>query len=77
MVENVTQIKSWITINVNVSAKIKKKHHAYKKDYIWNSSTCTCERSKYSETNIDNSVIIFDEIIDVVPIEPRKTILIL
>ena len=24
MVENVTQIKSWITINVNVSAKIKK-----------------------------------------------------
>ena len=47
MVENVTQIKSGITINVDVSAKIKKIYHVYEKDYTWNPSTWTCKNGKY------------------------------
>ena len=44
MVENVTRIKSRIKINVDVSAKIKKKkHYVCKKDYIWNPATYTCK----------------------------------
>ena len=35
-VENVIQIKRGIIINVNVSAKSKKKHPVCRKDYIWN-----------------------------------------
>ena len=37
-VENVIQIKRGIIINLNVSAKIKKKHPVCGKDDIWNPS---------------------------------------
>ena len=36
MVESVIQIKSGLTINVNVSAK---KHNIYENDYIWYPAT--------------------------------------
>ena len=35
-----------MTVNVDVSAKIKKKHHVCEKYYIWNPGTCTCENVK-------------------------------
>ena len=43
MEENVTQIKSGIMINVNVSAK---KHHICVKDYIWSPASCSCKNGK-------------------------------
>ena len=43
MVENVIQIKTGITINIDVSAKIHKNNSCAKKKIIWNPSTCTCE----------------------------------
>ena len=44
MEENVIQIKSGITINVDVNVK---KHHIYEKEYIWNPATCSCKNGKY------------------------------
>ena len=41
MIENVIQIKRGITINVDVSVKIWKKHCVYEKDHIWNPATCS------------------------------------
>ena len=43
--------------------KKSKKHCAWKKDYIWNLTTCSCENGKYLASIIDNSVIMCDEII--------------
>ena len=34
-----------------------KKHHVYKKYYICNTTTCSCENGKYSASTIDDSVI--------------------
>ena len=47
MVENVTQIKRGIKINVGTSVKIKKKHRVYEKDYIWNHATFSYKNVKY------------------------------
>ena len=46
MVENVTQNKSGITINISVSAKIQKKKNLYEKDYSPNPTIYTCENGK-------------------------------
>ena len=46
MGENVIQIKSVITINVGASVKVQKKHRVFKKDYILNPATCSCENGK-------------------------------
>ena len=46
MEENVNQIKSGITINVDASAK-KPYMWICGKDYIWNSAKCSCESGKY------------------------------
>ena len=35
-----------MTVNVDVSAKIKKNIMRVKKYYIWNPGTCTCENVK-------------------------------
>ena len=58
MVENVIQIKSRITINVDVSVKIS----YMKKDYIWNPATCSCANDKYLASIFDHSVITCDNI---------------
>ena len=42
------------------------------KDYIWNPRTCTCENDKYLEIIIDESVIMWDELIGVIQSEPTK-----
>ena len=41
------------------------KYHICEKDYIWNVATCSCENGKDLSSIIDNSVITYDEIIDV------------
>ena len=62
MAESVIQIKSGITININVSAK---KLHTYEKDYICNPATCDCENGKYLASITDYSTMTCDEIIAV------------
>ena len=42
------------------------KEQVCKKDYTWNPATCTCEYVKYLGCFNDDSVITYDEIIDVV-----------
>ena len=37
-------------------------HHLYEKDYIWNTATCSCYKSKYAESINADSVITCDEI---------------
>ena len=41
-----------------------KEHHVYKKDYIWNPATYSCENGKYLASNIDKSVITCDKNIE-------------
>ena len=36
----------------------------FKKVYIWNPATCSCENGKYVESIIDDSVVTRDEIIE-------------
>ena len=42
-----------------------KKQHVFRKDYSWNPSTCICEISRYLKSIADDSVIVFDKIINV------------
>ena len=65
IVENATQIKSGITIDFKVSPKIRENIMCIKKCHICNTSTYTCESGKYLGSIIDDSVIMFDEIIEV------------
>ena len=41
-----------------------KKRHVCEKDYAWNPTTCYCENGKYLASNMDDSVIMFDEVIE-------------
>ena len=66
MVENATQIKSGITINVGASAKIQKNTMCPKKDYSQNPTTYTCEHGKQLGNIIDDLVITCDEVIDAI-----------
>ena len=69
MVESVIQIKKGIKINVDAGVKIKKKSCVPKKiifGYIWSSATCSCKNDKYLASDIEDSVITCDEIIDAV-----------
>ena len=61
MEENVIQINGGITIYVNVSVK---NVYACEKDYVWNPSTCNCVNGKYIASIIDDSAIMFDEVIE-------------
>ena len=48
-----------------------KKHLTCEENYIWNPAACSSKNGKYLASNIDNSVITCDEIIDV---EKKETI---
>lgn len=50
--------------------KFFKKYYSCEKDYIWNASTSTCEHSKYLENVIDDSVVMFGQIIEAIKIKP-------
>ena len=58
MVQNVSQIKSGITINVDASAE------CWCEKDVWNPATCICKNGKYLANIIDVSVITCDEIIN-------------
>ena len=53
---NIIQIKSRITINVDVSVK----HDIYEKDYIWNPAKYSFKYGKHLASVIDNSLITCD-----------------
>ena len=58
MVENVIQIKTGITTNVDASSK----KYICETNYIKKSTACSCKNGKYLASIIDNSVIPCDEI---------------
>ena len=55
MEENVIQIKSGISVNVD--ANVKKKHIC-EKCYIWNPASYSCENSKYLASIINSDLVI-------------------
>ena len=59
MKENVIQITSRIKCRREC-----KKYHICEKDYIRNPATCSCENGKYLASVIDDSNIMWDEVID-------------
>ena len=63
MVENIAQIKSGITINVNMTVRTWK-----------NPATCTCDSSEYLASITDNSGITCDQIIEETKTTPTKAI---
>ena len=69
MVENVTQTKSEISCECKNPRK-----HAWKKIYIWNPSTSTCENGKYLASITGDWVVICHEIIEVIKNVPTNTI---
>ena len=74
-VASVTQIKSIIMINVNVSANSQKNFTCakiYIYIYIWNTATCSFEKGKHSGSIIDDSVIMRDEIINAAKIVSKN-----
>ena len=74
-VASVTQIKSIIMINVNVSANSQKNFTCakiYIYIYIWNTATCSFEKGKHSGSIIDDSVIMRDEIINAAEIVSKN-----
>ena len=60
IVQHIIQIKNGIMKHVNDS----KIYCQFKKDYIWNPSTCICENDKYFKSIADTSVIVCNEIIN-------------
>ena len=45
-----------------------------KKNYLWNSATCSCKNDKYLGSTIGESLVICDEIIEETKTIPTKTI---
>ena len=43
-----------------------KKYRTHKKDLSWNTSACIYENSRYLKSIVDNSVIVCDEIMNVI-----------
>ena len=44
------------------------------KDYIWNSDACSCAKGKYVGGIIDDSLIMYDEIMDTTKSISTKTV---
>ena len=68
-----TSNQMWNNNKCQYEWKTPRKHHACKKYYSWNPSTCTSENGKYLENIADDSIITCDEIIYAVRSEARKT----
>ena len=73
MVENVTRIKSGITISVGVSVKILKEHNSCEQDYILNPATSSGENGKYVGSITEDSGNTSVEIIPTTKISLTKT----
>ena len=72
MIENITWIKSGITISASVTVKIQKNIVCAKKKLFLESAKCSCENGKYARS-IGNSVVIYDEIIEETRAIPTKS----
>ena len=56
--------QKWNRDKCQCESKNPKETNLCKKDYIWNSAPCSCENDKYLAGIIDDSVKVFDEIIE-------------
>ena len=56
-------------------SKNPKELRVCEKSYIWNLITCSCKNGKYLGSIIDNSVAIYDEVIDTTKAIPAKAVL--
>ena len=54
--------QKWNNNKYQCECKNLKEHNAFKKGYIWNSATCSCENVKYVGSLTDDSVIMCDQI---------------
>ena len=71
LVENVTQYKSGISVNVIANIR----ENECEKKHVWNPSTCTCKNDKYLGSIIADSKSTCDEIVEVTRTVPTKTVL--
>ena len=58
--ENITQCKSRITENVDVSVKVCSNQVYEKKNYAWNPTACAYKKDEYLGGIIDHSVVTCD-----------------
>ena len=58
--------QKWNNDRYLCKCKNLEQHHACKKEYIWNPSTCSCENGEYlgSSSSIDDSMIMCNEILN-------------
>ena len=70
-IENLIQIKSEKSKNVDKSAKIWE-NQVCEKDYIWNPHKCIYKKAKYLQSVIGDSVITCDEIIEITKTVPAN-----
>ena len=75
MLQNVIQIKSGITVHVDVSVKTRKNIMCAKKDSIWNPDACLWKNDKYLASLIDVLVITSDKVIETAKFVPTKAVL--
>ena len=55
--------QNWNNDKLRWECKNPKRHHAQKKDYNWNSVTCSFESGNYLASIIDDSVLTCDKIV--------------
>ena len=70
-IENLIQIKSEKSKNVDKSAKIWE-NQVCEKDYIWNPHKCIYKNAKYLQRVIGDSVITCDEVIEITKTVPAN-----
>ena len=56
--------QKWNNDKFRCESNNPKEDNAFEKDYIWNPATCNCQNGKYGGSIIDDSVNVFDEIIE-------------
>ena len=72
----VIQINGGMMVNVEMSVKkMSVCDHVCKKDHLWNPAICNCENRKYLASIMDDSVIMWDEVIESYENTRRKQIL--
>ena len=64
--------QNWNNDICRCECKNNKKYNGFKKNYIWNPATCSCENGKYVGSVTDDSLIMCDEIIEETKIVPTN-----
>ena len=68
--KNFNSNQIWNNGKCQCECKNFKKYYSCKKYSIWNPGICTCKNCKYLENVIDDSVVISDEILETIKINP-------